>query len=305
MQRFLFVLILLPAMAWAQDPSQQLQAYLEAGRTGGTSPLAPAVMQATEQYPTLLSTLQPYLRDSLNQVKYRAYSTLSRLGQNSPSLEFRQQVVGLLLEGVKDPNISNTASQALTRFAKEDFSRASKDVLYDLLVNDTGDYIMVMKLVGYLDMVRGQEVMIANLLAEDKLSTYERWGSYVALARLGEPNAVSYLSRRLQGIEVNDDIIYDVFPDLAYTRQREVVDIIVQTVMSDDTECSSANNDSDATILCAYRAMEFLPGVIEEFPWQRDITGDLEVDNYEEALTQIRQWLVTHPDYTLDRSGFE
>jgi len=293
-------------LGMAQDNIQLLTTYLEEARTRSTNPLPQSVLiSAAGQENAYYAALQPYLTDSLSAVKYRAYSVLHQVGQLSSSEPFRQQVVMTLLEGVKDPSITTTCTRFLPQYAKDDFSPAALDTVNNLVYREVGSYAPLIKLAGYLDLTQVQRKLINNLLNQGKLDSGERWATYIVLARMSEPNAINYLVRRVGNVPVNDDVIYEVYGDLAYTRQKQVVQLIVETVLSDDALCSSANNDSEESILCAYRAMEFLPGVIADFPWQRDVTGDLDVEDYETALTEIRIWLAGNPDFAMDRSGFE
>lgn len=293
-------------LAIAQDNVQQLTTYLEEARSRSTNPLPQTVLASVAgQENDFFNAIQPYLTDSMGDVKYRAYSVLHQVGQSSPSEPFRKRVVMALLEGVKDRSVSTTCSRFLPQYTKDDFTPIALDSVIALVRREAGAYIPMIKLAGYLDLTQVQRNLINNLLEQGKLNSGERWATYLVLARMSEPNAIDYLVRRVSAVPVNDDIIYEVYGDLAYTRQKQVVQLIVETVMSDDTQCGSANLDSDETILCAYRAMEFLPGVVADFPWERDVTGDLAVDDYETALAEIRIWFATNPDYRMDRGGFE
>ena len=304
MQRYLLAFILL-CSSWgvqAQSPAETFTQYLQAINTQGVVQLPSRILEnVAGNENALYEAAVPFLTDPSKQTRTTAHWALHRIALNSPSEPFQQEMVNLFLQTKNGPTLYTVVSNWLSAYPPTSFDLAARSTLSRYIRADSSAYEPMIRLAGYLYLNEVGNTIVENLLEPNKLTEGERWTSWVVLARLGYPNAITYLQNNLSRVAVDDEIIYGVYPDVVYTRQKELVSLIVETVMSDDTQCSSANNDSDETILCAYRAMEFLPGVIQDFPWQRDVTGDLDVDDYETALTQIRQWFVVHEDYQINR----
>ena len=53
----------------------------------------------------------------------------------------------------------------------------------------------------------------------------------------------------------------------------------------------SANADSEENILCGYRVLEYIAPVMIDFPLPVDEFGELEIDDYEAGLEEVRQWM--------------
>ncbi|MEL6535312.1 MAG: hypothetical protein AAFQ98_07875 [Bacteroidota bacterium] len=290
---------------FSQENLQLLTSYLEEARTQGTQTLPQSVLVSiTENERDFFILIESYLTDSSDGVKYRTYKLLHQVGQRSSSESLRQRVVATLLNGIEDEAVAVPCSGYLGQYAKDDFVPSTFNTLIRLVEKGVGPYVPMIKLAGYLDQTQVLPKLSRNLL-EDKLNDTERWATYLVLARMSDPAAIDFVERQALAVSLNDEVISELFEDLAFTRQKRLVQLIVETVLSDATQCVSASNDDDGEIPCAYRAMEFLPGLISDFPWQRDVTGDLAVDDYEMALINIRTWLTTHPNFEVDRSGFE
>jgi hypothetical protein len=120
---------------------------------------------------------------------------------------------------------------------------------------------------------------------------------------MGDKQNIQFITERLTQASVNDDFVYEVVPDLIYTRQPEIFEYLEQIILSNAQNCSSANPDAETNILCGYRVMEYLAPVIEDFPLPTDEYGELMVDDYPEALEELRNWLVDQ-DYAIDTDTF-
>jgi len=55
--------------------------------------------------------------------------------------------------------------------------------------------------------------------------------------------------------------------------------------------CLSANADSEENILCGYRVLEYIAPVMINFPLPIDEFSELEIDDYEAGLSEVRQWM--------------
>ena len=153
-------------------------------------------------------------------------------------------------------------------------------------------------LVGTLNMT-DQTTTLQRLLP--RLSAPDRWAAQLALARLGDREALATVLARAKRYPVNDDVVYELLPDLVYTRQKEAIDYLVSIVHSDEKNCQSADPEAEQSILCGYRVLELLAPVIRDFPLALDESGDLAVSDYPKALADARSWLKKHADYEVVR----
>ena len=98
---------------------------------------------------------------------------------------------------------------------------------------------------------------------------------------------------------LNDDVVYELLPDLVYTRQKDALDYLVAIIQSDEKRCQSADPEAEQNIRCGYRVLELLAPVIADFPLTLDESGDLAVSDYPQALEEARRWLTEHEDYKI------
>jgi hypothetical protein len=116
---------------------------------------------------------------------------------------------------------------------------------------------------------------------------------------MGDTNATAEILNRVKRIPVNDEVVYEVFPDLIYTRQTDALDYIVKALHSDAKNCIAADAEKDIPILCGYRIMEQLAPVIEGYPLHLDEFGDVQTLDYPAALNTVREWFLKHKSYTI------
>ena len=126
-----------------------------------------------------------------------------------------------------------------------------------------------------------------------------KWNSLLALARLGDNNALNIVLEKVKKAGVNDDVVDALFPDLIYTQQRRAFDYLVSVLYSDDANCQSPDPESSSTMNCACRVIEMLAPIIKDFPLKVEPGGDLATDNYLSALITVRDWFKLHPRYEI------
>jgi hypothetical protein len=136
-----------------------------------------------------------------------------------------------------------------------------------------------------------------NMLAGEELySKKEKWDMKLAMARMGDAGAIQEVVGRIGALKVNDDVVYDIYPGLAYTRQKQAFDILLGAIMSDEKDCLSSNPDNEAEIICAFRILGYTAQYIEGFPLQVDKYGEPVIDNYDMELEKVRKWVTENKD---------
>jgi hypothetical protein len=252
----------------------------------------------------LINTAVPFLADSMDMIRGKAYYIIKRIGQKSNNREVRQQAVHRLVLGIRDGNSGNSGnnSDALTNFRKDDFLPVDRDSLGRYLHPQIPHLEVIVKLAGYLELTNQQTAI--NGLVNSNLAFKYKWASRLALARMGEQNAISYILTKLNQAIVNDNLVYDVVPDLVYTRQKDIFKFLEGIVNSDQPACQSADPDSNKRTICGYRVMEAMAPAIQDFPLTVDESGNLETNDYQAALASVRTWLAQNPTYTLRKDNF-
>lgn len=194
---------------------------------------------------------------------------------------------------------ASTIVSCITIAYSQDLSTFSPDSIKAILQPSTPRLNNILLEIGR---TRRTELIpsITNFLQSNKkLKSKTTWSAHLALARLGDANALHYVLQRVQRLGVNDDVVYELFPDLTYTRQRQAFNYLIQVIGSNEKNCRSADPENPEPINCAYRILEFIAPVIKNFPVKVDASGDLEVHDYEEALRQVRSWFALNPDYEI------
>ncbi len=109
---------------------------------------------------------------------------------------------------------------------------------------------------------------------------------------------------RVKRMPVSDALVYDVYPDLIYTRTQEAVTLLVATLNSDAKNCSAADAERESKIPCAYRVMEMLAPVLEGYPLEVDGSGDIQTIDYPAALQAVREWCKTKTSFDIRKDTF-
>ena len=298
----LFLLILATVLTlqhtYAQSPTTTVATYLNAIRQNQHPTTPKQLWQDAEQHSETLATLQPYYTDTLPTIRAQAYYLTKQVGTNSQDAALRQSAVSQLITGLQDEASGNVGRVHgyLTTFRPADFTTSSRQTIANLLNQRPPHFSRLLRLVGSLGMTQ-QIATLHNLLPE--LSGRDRWAARLALARLGDQEAIATVLSRAKQFPVNDDVVYELLPDLIYTRQKEAIDYLVTIVQSDEKNCEPADPDASENILCGYRVLELLAPVIQDFPLTIDASGDLAVNDYPKALQQARRWLKEHIDYQI------
>jgi hypothetical protein len=85
--------------------------------------------------------------------------------------------------------------------------------------------------------------------------------------------------------------VYDIGPELVYTRNKIVFDFLLEAILRDTKDCTSANNDDTTPMTCAYRLIEQVAPYIINFPAKLDEVGELKTKDYPALLTEVRSWI--------------
>jgi hypothetical protein len=253
----------------------------------------------------VLSQVENWLKDSVSEVRVKALKIFNNIATASDKQSVRQRVVNLLLSvyGDQHPKVVNLSGNFLVHFTYPDYDETSKNLIRNYISQQSFGYANLLKIAGFLNLTDLSPVIKEKVYA-GVLSQKDRFVAYLALARMGEGDATDYCLNSIKSAGINSNVVYDLLPDLIYTRQRKCFDYLVDILQNNEPLCESANPNTSGKILCGYRIMEFLAPVIENFPLKTSVSGDIAVSDYQLALTQTREWFKANPEYIIKTDKF-
>lgn len=282
----------------AQGWKNNLALHFDTLRSGGHVAL-PSYAQDVSLANDLVDFVKPYLYDSIEIVRIKSRELLSMIASSSATT--RSKAIEYLLEATQpaDPVTTSVVMNTIKTFSRHDFNEQAKIHVRRLVTAEGSHLAEWMRVAAFLD--------LRDLMSQIRPFTQPgnrqalRWSALISLARMEEKSAGDEVLKRVKRLPVNDELIYNLFPDLVFTRNRSVLDYMIEVLHQDDKHCLSADAEREVQIPCGYRIMEQLAPVIEGFPVELDQAGDITTGDYPEALAIVRQWLLYHRDYGIDK----
>jgi len=296
------IIILSVALSYARAQSNKVvDSYFQEIRKGKNAEIPFSLSDG--DLSALISSLAPYLKDSSEAVRRKDVLILKDIGLKSKEASIRKRVTLTIVSSIGGKNHETIAIASLKKFKKEDFDKTAVDSLLSFLKRGNWQKSELIRLIGFVDGPEAIEPL--NQFSDPKNSQSIRWSSLLAMSRLGDANATNSLLQRSKNLKVSDEVVGQLFPDLVYTRQKQIFDYVIEILMSDQANCHSADNDNPTSILCGYRIMEQLAPVIKDYPLTLDVSGDVKTDDYKKSLASVRQWFKQNKDiYIIDNSTY-
>ncbi len=300
------MLLLCCGFSYAQDIEQSIHDEMEGIRDGQALSFDHSVLAGRRDAKKALDVLKGYYHDSVDNVKLAAARLTFHCAYQQDNKRVRHTGVEYLayLGKNKSQNVASYALRYLTSFSTDDFSADAKAILRDLVNKQHNNYQLVLKLTGLANMQEMLPLYKAKLVHDTLLTRDDRWVLHTAMARLGDTTEVNYVLIKTKQLKVNNDFIYHFMPGLIYTRQKEIFDYLVKQLQSDEKNCVSSHPDYPNAISCGYRIMEALAPVIKDFPYKVLASGDLDTNDYEKALADVREWFINNPGYEIRKDGY-
>ncbi|NOS90699.1 MAG: hypothetical protein HOP30_02145 [Cyclobacteriaceae bacterium] len=304
MLRFLVFTVCVMSACGVYAQQSKLESYFNQVRTG-KYPSIPAEISKPENAFNALKELNKYLSDSITIIRQRAASLSRYVGTQAKVSSVRTKAVDQIVISAKDKDNGNVGAALLylTEFKKNDFSKANLDTLYSLFKRKQAHLNTLIRLMGYLE-IQTSKNDLYNLSQDQSLGRKDRWTAMLALARMNDEQAMTDVLNRVKRMPLTDAVVYEIFPDLIFTRRPEAIAFLVEAIYSDAKNCESPNSDSAERIPCAYRIMEMLAAVIENYPLKQNASGDIETTDYTAALQQVRNWFKNNKNYSILRDTY-
>ena len=278
---------------------QQLHEYLSSYRENRYISVPQEIFEDDKNQMGLLEALSEYTTDTVPDIRLKVYNLADRIGERSEDQRVRNLAVNILTVGLRDADVGivGVVSGKLLTYKKSDFSAQNSNQIASLVSSSTPYLGNILKLAGHLDLDVTDQ--LRALVGDSQLSNQYRFQAQLALARTGDEQSINHITKRLNSLEINDRFVYSMVPQLVYTRQKPIIDFLVEVIQSDELNCYSANPNSDGKILCGYRVMEYLAPIIVDFPIPLDEFGEPDIKDYRAALEEVRAWFDKHPDYEI------
>jgi hypothetical protein len=299
--RLLLLLSLVSGYASAQGIDQTLTLYFADVRAGN-APALPKQISLANNAKSVLVALLPYETDTMTMIRSRAYAMLQLAAGNSREQSLRQEGVRRLVQACKDAGNGGQALEYLAVFRKEDFTPASKDSVRSLFKYKNLRMAGLFKLAGYLGLADMKETI--RVYTQNGSPQAVRWAALISLVRMNDAAAAADMMKRVRKQVVNDDLVYQLFPDLVYTRHPEAIAYMVEAMNSNDNNCLTADAEREVPIPCGYRIMEQLAPVIDKYPVELDESGDIESKDYAATLQKVREWFAKNKNYKILRDKY-
>jgi len=202
----------------------------------------------------------------------------------------------LVNKGLRDPSatvIFRTINY-LENLPPSYFDVKTKNNLAGTLTSGPPHFKSMVRLSGRLQMDQLIPYYTSKLTNDSTINRSTQWNLHLTLGRLGDQEQVNYCIGQVARLGMNDEVIYRLLPDLLYLNHKLVIDFLLDQLQVENNQCTSADPDRETAIDCGYRLAEAVAPFVAEFPVPVDASGDLDTDNYAQALTTIRAWVTTH-----------
>lgn len=297
---FLFSLSFLFTVKSYAQPAKELEAFFKDLKKDKNLPI-PKSFSDPANAEAVLNLIKPYLNDTSSFIRSKSVQLLAMAGRASKNAVSRKKAVQSIVWQWRKSDPSSLLS-LLKKFQKEDFEPAIVDSLHHFLDSPTNQKSSLIRLIGFAGTSSFAEKLRKFSSKENTQSV--RWSAMLAMTRLGDVEMASAVLEKVKKLKVNDETVNQLFPDLVYTRDKQVFDYLVEVIKSDQPSCESADNDHPTSILCGYRVMEQLAPVIKDYPLTLDASGDVKTKDYKQALETVRQWFQKNTEYTINKSTY-
>lgn len=244
---------------------------------------------------TQLSVIEELIESKNIDTRYLAYQIIYRVGKQVSDQKVTQRAVYILVSrGLTDEEatIRIRNIELLGEFNENDFSQQSRSSLAAIIIDSKTNTTELTRLAGHVKLIELVTIFEQRLITSKNKK--EVWLIHCSLARMGDPVQKEYCLSRFKSLGFNDEIIQNILPDLLFTENRDVIDYLLDSILIDNLNCSSFNPDSSERVNCAFRLIEKVSPYVENFPVKVGESGDLEVSDYDEALSVVRQWITEY-----------
>ncbi len=241
----------------------------------------------------VFKVVKPHLADIVPKVRAKAYYLVQIAALRTENKKYRQQGLTILLNACRDNRSINLSELTgyLDQFHKSDFTDAHRDILYSLCKERTFHFEKVIKIAGLADAKNTITLLEDMLVKDSSLTERVKWSTQLALARLGQHKSIDFFHGVITSAPVNSNVMYDLVPDILYTRQQKCIDPIIDMLLDNKKLCLTPNPDDPRPMECGYQLMEYFGRVFNKYPIEIDEDNELVSNDYPGSLKTVREWI--------------
>ena len=294
---YLIVLLFTGLFAFPQgDLTKQIQTLMSQLRTQQPVTTDRGKIIASANYKETSEVLTKYVSDTVLNVRYEALNLLSQLSIRSKDKTLiKKSIRNTIKNCVINNTINNQIVNLLKRNAKQDFENDELIIIKTTLEsqeNNIGNLAKIYAFAGAASVLMD----LNALLTKPNLTKGDKKDLKLALVRCGDERYATKMNETLKQQVVNDELIYSALPDILYTKNKAMFSFLLDGILSDSKKCSSANNDDNTPMICAYRLIEQLAPEITNFPATVNEKGEINSKDLPKALTEVREWIKKNKD---------
>lgn len=221
--------------------SQTIEDAFQAFIDKGESPVLASRHFDLERNDSLfLSIAMEAFKEADEEKRKKLYSLILAIGLNSKNIEIHNQAVKYLIKACREPEFANRKFYGgrLFIFEKKIFRTEDKNQIVKILQDTILVSNDIILLVGYLDLkdqkkyLKSQFIQSSNQkpITQNTRRYYhsKQWMAYLALARLGDKNALNYIVQQFKAEKDNFKTCTFLVKDLAYTKQKKAFRVLIE-----------------------------------------------------------------------------
>lgn len=273
-------LIIYPPSLSAQMTKEALLKHLK-------TPFAPTP-QAWEElnFSQALDLTQTLLMEGPLDKPQRLLNLMTKKALNSTKQDqqvYLETLFNPILQAAPDLNYS--VWKNCSKFAKSAYSTNTKLHIQKHLLTQPQYLDKWLLLAGF---ATDDPMPIFQVLEEQKSRSIQQAGK-LALVRMGDEGKTKSFLKTIKRIPIEDDFVFNIAPLAIYTRNKKVVQYIIDVIIQDRGKCHPADAETGGQISCGYRLVELLSPILQDAP--AGMKEEFSNAAAKDQLTTAIQWL--------------
>jgi hypothetical protein len=265
-------------------------------RAGTTLSVDRAGILAQANYKSVYPALSKYFADTTFNVRMEALAMSAQLARKTMDTSvIRQSIKDNLDNCTYKGSINTQLVGLLKKYTRSDFGQRELGLMKNKLEENGTNLGLLAKIYAFAGKESAAPAL-NSLLTKATLSKIDKKDIKLALIRSGDNSLADKMHEKMKEMVVDDQLIYSGLDDIIYTKNKLLYGFLLNAILKNEKKCTSANNDDNTYISCAYRLIERLAPVITNFPAKVNNTGDLVTKNPEETLSTVRAWIQKNQD---------
>ncbi|HEX8237024.1 MAG TPA: hypothetical protein VF600_13785 [Abditibacteriaceae bacterium] len=213
----------------------------------------------------VLAELRRYQHDSDERVRNAVLDFTYSVAKRNPRQSAAQQAIELIFEmATSDPSkdVASSAVSRLLKFSRAEIPPAVHRAVVEYLMNTlpNGVDVEIVELAGIAE-VRNAQGKLRELASGNYRASHM---ARLALARMGDSEAIRYIVHKAQSEPDLQHNITLVLRDLSYIRHPEALTVLVGLLFNEGVQKGNGSDVPDYRF--AQRATNYLADVVEGFP---------------------------------------